>query len=129
MNIQLINIRTFIDFSLVGIINTTLNYLVFLFLFLFLSLDYRISGVCGFCVGALVSFILNQRFTFKKQGILISQVCKFTATQFFCLILHTGTLTSSVILFEVKPMIGQLLGLILTVIANFLLQKLWVFSK
>lgn len=129
MNIQLTNVRIFIGFCIVGIINTTLNYLVFLSLFLLLSLDYRISGICGFCIGALISFTLNQRFTFKNQDFLISQVGKFIATQFFCLILHTGTLTFSVVLFEVEPTAGQLFGLILTMIANFLLQKLWVFSK
>jgi putative flippase GtrA len=129
MNIQLTFSNSFVKFCIVGVINTFLNYLIFLYLLLYLELDYKICGVCGFCIGGLVSFILNRRFTFKNKNFSFPQLSKFIFSQLLCVVIHTCILITCVAILNINSIIGQFFGLVVTTFVNFLFQKLWVFSK
>jgi len=116
----------FRKFCIVGSINTGLNYLLFIIL-IEMSFGYIIAGISGFCFGATVSFYLNFSYTFNKSNISVEYITKFSITQILCLLLHFLVLLISVEKFILNAYLAQIVGLFITTITNFLIQKKWVF--
>ncbi len=54
-----------VKFSMVGVVNTLVSYVVYLALHL--VLPYMVAFVLGFAVGVVVSFLLNCRFTYRVK--------------------------------------------------------------
>lgn len=59
--------NTFIRFSLVGVINTAIGLSIIFMLLNMFHLSYWISSSIGTAIGALFSFLLNRKFTFKSS--------------------------------------------------------------
>ncbi|MBM6617081.1 GtrA family protein [Bacillus suaedaesalsae] len=59
--------NTFIRFALVGVINTAIGLSVIFLLLNVFQLSYWVSSSIGTAIGALFSFLLNRRFTFKSN--------------------------------------------------------------
>lgn len=54
-----------VKFSMVGVVNTVVSYVVYLLLQF--VLPYMVAFVIGWCVGVIVSFLLNCRFTYRVR--------------------------------------------------------------
>ena len=123
------NIIYFLKFSLVGVLNTILNYFVFIIFLLYLNIEYWISGIIGFFSGAILGFFLNRSFTFssninKKNGLI-----KYLLIQIFCLSVHICIQIFSVEFFSVNKAFSQIVSIIITVFINFYLVKNLIFNK
>jgi putative flippase GtrA len=58
--------NTFIRFLLIGIVNTCVGISVILTLLNVVGFSYWLSTLLGNCIGAIVSYVLNKKFTFKS---------------------------------------------------------------
>ncbi len=118
----------FIKFNIVGIINTVLNYLIYSLL-IYSGVGYRISLAVDYALGIAVSFILNKKYTFKKDEktnplmvikMIFSYVCIFFINVFL--------LEFMVEKINVDLYVGQFFSIIIIVLISFVLQKLYVFK-
>ena len=79
-----------LKFATVGVINNILNLLIVFLSHQMLGLNAFISGSLGFTGGAIVSFILNSRFTFKyKQANKVTFILFFFSQLFLLIIFST----------------------------------------
>lgn len=56
----------FIKFGLVGVSNTVVNYLVYIF-FIYIGVHYVIANILGFLISVLNAFYWGNRFVFKED--------------------------------------------------------------
>jgi len=119
----------FCKFILVGLINSSCNYLLFYWCLVFLNFHYIISGTLGFILGALIGYQLNRSWSFKSKINYKKGLKKYLFIQLFCLILHNITLISVIEYLEIKDVFSQLAGIIVTTLINFYLIKKFVFKK
>ena len=56
----------FIKFGLVGVSNTVVNYLVYIF-FVFIGVHYVIANILGFLISVLNAFYWGNRYVFKED--------------------------------------------------------------
>ncbi len=130
----------FIKFSLIGLSNTILSYLLYiLFLYIFENrgvfprYDYLVSSVVTFCICTIWSFYWNNRFTFKrKEGKSRNLWNAFFRTAISYS--FTGLFLQNLLLYLFVEMAGiakeivPFFNLIITVPLNFLMNKYWAFK-
>ena len=59
--------QEFGKFIMVGVLNTVINYGVFILLFIAFNLIYFVAGAIGFLSGSVSGFFLNRLWTFKSK--------------------------------------------------------------
>jgi len=119
----------FYRFIIVGVINSSFNYFIFIICLLSLNLHYIISGTFGFSVGALVGYQLNRNWSFRSKINYKKGLKAYIVIQFFCLIIHNITLISVIEFLEIKDVFSQFAGIIVTTLLNFYLIRKFVFKK
>jgi putative flippase GtrA len=131
----------FIRFGLVGLSNTILGYLLYLFVLLILkhlpmldSMDYLLSNVVSWILCVFWSFIWNRRCVFDAQ---FDTGVTFFSTLFkaYCSYALTGLLLNNLLLYiEVEKLhipkeVAPFFVLIISIPVNFLLNKFWTFRR
>lgn len=123
----------FFKFGIVGLFNTFLSYVIYLFWWK-LGVHYLWSQAIAFFISVFFSYVLNRYFVFKKkkgspgeflQG-LIKSYLSYASTS---LVLSTILLALWVEIIGIPEVIAPLFNLVLTVPLNFLLNKFWVHRK
>lgn len=122
-------ISEFLRFISVGVLNTAINYLVYLFFLKILSLNYLFSGVVGFLSGAVTGFYLNRNWTFKSSVNIMSGSLKYLLIQIVNLGAHSLAQYISHTQLGVSEEISQFAGIIVTTFLNFILIRYFVFRK
>lgn len=129
----------FIKFGIVGLSNTLISYIVYLFflwlfeqLYLFDRFDYLIAQVMGFVISVIWSFFWNNKFVFiegnGKRNIFKSFIKTFISYA------STGLVLSSILSFIwvellfISKTLAPIANLLFTVPLNFLLNKMWAFK-
>lgn len=123
----------FIKFGLVGLTNTALAYAIYSAILL-LGGHYLLGSIVSFVVSVAWSFLLNNRFVFRKQSgetrvwwkTLLKTYLSYGLTG---LLLANGFLYVWIDLLKISPYLAFFLNLIITIPTNFLLNKLWAFRK
>lgn len=72
-------VRDFLRFAMVGAVATAAHYAVLVALVQFAGIGPVIATVCGFAVGAVVSYTLNRRYTFAVRPEFMRGFLKFAA--------------------------------------------------
>lgn len=124
----------FVKFGLVGVSNTLISYGVYLIcLFAFGKENYLIGNVIGFIVSVLNSFYWNDKYVFKKKD--GEERSKLKALiKVFLSYASTGLILSSILLVIFVKFIGipetvaPLLGLLVTIPLNYIMNKVWAFK-
>ena len=120
----------FLKFSLIGLANTGLQYIVFLVLYRLFGVYYLAASAIGYCVGMVNSFVLNKFWTFQslksRSGI---EFMKFTMVNGVALLINLGVLEILVSGFRIRPEHGQVVAIGFSTVANFFGNKLWTFRK
>lgn len=123
----------FIKFGLVGLTNTALSYGIYA-LILWLGGHYLVASVVSFIISVAWSYMLNNRFVFKKsEG--ETRVWWKTLLKTYVSYGVTGLVLANVLLYlwidvlGVNQYLAFILNLVITVPLNFLLNKLWAFKK
>ena len=116
----------FITFNLVGIVNTLIGFSI-IFALMFAGFSAVESNVVGYAIGAIVSYNLNKKYTFKDTQNSKMQIVKFFSVLFVAYILNFITLQT--LLNVLDPYISQLISAIVYTLSSFLLAKAIVFQK
>ena len=133
------SIMQFVKFGLVGISNTFVSYLVYIFsllmirrLNLFAMSDIFVAQIIAYILSVLWSFLLNNRFVFRKnrgKKELIKALVK-TYTSYFLsgIVINLILLYIQVNLLGVSEFVAPIINLMITVPINFILNKYWAFK-
>ena len=116
-------------FVIVGILNTTINYGVFVLLLLALNLVYFVAGAIGFLSGAISGYFLNRLWTFKSNVPIAAGFLKYFIIQLFCLGVHIATQIGVTEILGVPEIFSQLAGITVTTFMNFFISRAIVFNR
>lgn len=132
--------KQFIKFSIVGLSNTIISYLIYVAslkvferLGICLSVDYLISSAIAFFLSIQWSFFLNNKYIFKKKSgeqrlvwkVLLKTNASYALTG---LVLNNILLYLWVDIIGISKHIAPLINLVVTVPLNFVLNKYWAFQ-
>ncbi len=115
-------------FSVVGLVNTVIDFVIFYMLHEYFGVDFLISHICAFFIALINSFIFNAIWTFKnlKRDELFKQVSSFFVIGLI------GLLFSSLILYVCAPymhiMIAKILAMFVSLVWNYTGSWLFVFK-
>lgn len=116
-------------FSVVGLLNTALDFAVFFVLFTLLGFGGVLSHILAFCVALSNSFIMNALWTFKnlKRDQLIRQVSTFVIIGVLGLVVSTATLALLAPYVTTYP--AKIIAIGASLVVNYLGSALIVFKK
>ena len=125
------NIAQFLKFGVVGLSNTAVSYVVYAGL-TYLGVFYIISNVASFFIGVLNSYYWNNRYVFKrvngeKRNHVRALAKAYVSYAFTGLIISSIILNISVEILKISKYLAPLLGLLITVPLNYILNKTWAF--
>jgi putative flippase GtrA len=118
----------FLRFSLVGVVNTFIDFAVFVLLYRLTDIDPLLCNGIAFLVAVTNSYLMNHHWTFRDTGSTLS----FKAYIRF-VVLNTGGLLigtlAIVLLGEYMPLeLAKLIAAGLTLIWNYTCSKMFVFN-
>lgn len=122
----------FLKFSIVGLSNTIVSYLVYAAL-LFFGVNYIVANIVSYFAGVINSFYWNNKYVFDNErsdlSSLISSFSKLLASSAF-----TGLIINNILLYfwvsvlGISSILGPLLNLFVTYPLNYILSKYWAFK-
>ena len=130
--------RAFLRFLIVGLLNTCVGLAMMFSLLIVLKQDYWVSTFIGNTVGAVVSFVLNRRYTFQSDASVIMSGIRFFVVMFICYLIsyRTGLWFVHVMLLSIHTIptsavdrCAGLSGMIVYTLTNYIGQKYVVFPK
>jgi len=116
----------FLTFNLVGIVNTLFGFSL-IFLLMFLGLTATTSNAIGYFFGAILSYILNKKYTFKSNTNNKSEAIKFFTVLFISYIINFITLQW--LLTFMNPYYAQVISAVVYTLSSFILAKFFVFNR
>jgi putative flippase GtrA len=121
--------REFSTFIIVGIINTSLSFIIILTLIYLSKTPPVFNNIFGYAVGLISSYLLNKFFTFKSQEKSHKEIIKFIFIFLIAYAINLISLIFLIRLLEVNELTAQILsGFIYTFISYFL-NKHFVFKN
>jgi putative flippase GtrA len=119
----------FIKFAVVGVINSAIQYLVFLFLYSVTGTQYLLASIIGYVAGMINSYVLNRRWTFRSRNQrLLAELSRFVAVNLIALGVNVGLLFLLVSTRAMAPQWAQGLAIAASTLVNFVLNKVWTFA-
>jgi len=121
-----------VKFSIVGVINTTIDFAVFFVCYSILHFNSSFSQVFGYTAGMVNSFLMNKKWTFEdstKGRIIILKVVKFAFTNIISLLLSIVMIKLSRLYLSNSILIAKILATLCAQGVNYILYKFWVFTK
>ena len=122
------NFKQFFLFCMNGVVNTLVNFTVFIIALKVFVLPALIAGGLGFFSGALVGYTLNRRFTFKSTVKYSKGAALYFSVQLFCLTIHLSVMYFCINVSLLTPIVAQIVGIAVTTFLNFFLVRLLVFG-
>ena len=121
--------KSFSKFTVVGGINTVIDFSVFFYLFEILGYDRVVSHICAFFVAVVNSFVFNSLWTFKnlKRDKFFRQMFGFLLISVIGLIL--STITIYVVGFWFDPYIAKLAAMFSSFSWNYIGSCVFVFKS
>lgn len=116
----------YMRFALVGASNTLLSTGVYVGL-VQLRVPYLVASGLAFALGALNSYVLNRRWTFRSRGRPVPEVARFACVQAVGLAVNLILLAAFVRGAGLSHLLGQLLAFPLASVVTFALSRQWAF--
>jgi len=123
-----ISVRQFIKFSAVGVTNTAIDLLTYLFFTRVLGVFYLIANVFAFVLSVTNSYFLNRKFTFKSKQNKKMEYSLFVMVMASGLVLAEIILFTSVEFFAATDITGKIVAIVIGVFYNFFVSKRFVFK-
>lgn len=129
---------TFFRFLLVGVANTILGLSVIYLLLHLVGMSYWMSTFLGNSVGAMMSYYLNRRFTFRSKNAVSKSLILFIIVTLLCYVVSYSIGmnlvewmlgTSNILKSGTKTDLAVLISTGLYTVLNYLGQKWLVFSS
>ncbi len=117
-------------FSLVGVVNTLLDFLIFngLALHPFFAVNYVPAQCISYSCGVVCSLVLNKRFTFRQRAAMTAlQILLFLLVNLAALAVSSGALYLYQ-LWNLPPALAKALSIPFSLGVNFVGNKLFVFK-
>ena len=119
----------FIKFGMVGVLNTLVNWVIFFIINAF-GMYYILANIIAYNLGTIHSYLWNTLWVFKyKEKASTDTTIKFVILNVVGLGLNTGILYVLVDLCNLNKFIGLVITTGIVMIINYVVNKLWVFSK
>ena len=123
------DLHRFIKFGLVGVLNTAINWIVFIILNM-LGMYYIFSNIIAYSLSTLNSYIWNSKWVFKYSGDDVKETtAKFIILNIIGLILNTCILYILVDIIGLNKIVSLIITTVIVMILNYFINKLWVFKK
>lgn len=119
-------VRDFLRFATVGAVATAAHYAVLIALVQFGGVDPVTATVCGFAVGAVVSYTLNRRYTFAVRPAYMRGFLKFAIVIGIGAVLNAA-IVALFIRVGLHYMVAQVIATLVVLIWNFAGARLIVF--
>jgi putative flippase GtrA len=120
-------VRQLIRFGVVGCANTVLSWCAYALL-AWLGVHYLLASAIAWILGALNSYLLNRRWTFRSRARHAPEVVRFALVQGGGLALDVMLLDALTRDAGVQHLLAQALVYPATMIATFLLSRHWAFA-
>jgi putative flippase GtrA len=114
-------------FATVGVANTVLSTAVFAALF-HLGVHYLLGSALAFALGALNSYVLNRRWTFRSRGRRAPELARFLCVQAVGLVVNLALLAGLVEVAGIQHVFAQVLAFPVASIVTFALSRQWAFK-
>lgn len=123
------DLSRFIKFGLVGVLNTIINWVLFILLNN-MGVYYIISNIIAYSISTLNSYLWNSKWVFKYNGNNVNQTTfKFIILNIIGLVLNTIILFLLVDIIKLPKIIALIITTWVVMILNYFINKLWVFKK
>jgi len=119
-------VRDFLRFAAVGAVATAAHYAVMIALVQFGGADPVVATVCGFAVGAVVSYTLNRRYTFAVRPAYMRGFLKFAVVSGVGAVLNAA-IVAVFIRLGLHYMAAQVIATGVVLIWNFAGARILVF--
>lgn len=115
-------LKKFISYFKIGILNTSVHWIIFLFLF-HLTIPQSISNLVAFLIAMSLSFVLNAKYTFDKKATVKGY---FLFAIFMALLSYFCGYIGDIL--KLNPIITLVVFSGLSLVIGFLYSKLVVFK-
>ena len=122
------NLKMFIKFGCVGVLNTIIDTAVFFLMCDMLSLNEVVSNVSAYLISSANSYFMNSKFVYKVDKYSVKKYIHFISGNILVLIISSLSVMMFARFFEVKT-IAKLISMPITVVLNFLIQRFVIFKK
>lgn len=120
--------QQFVSFLMVGGLATALQYLILIALVQLGSADVVMASSIGFAISAIFNYLLNRRMTFRSSRAHTQALPRFMVVACTGLILNALCLSLLHDQVGLHYLIAQVIATIVTLVWNFVLNRLWTFS-
>jgi putative flippase GtrA len=121
-------VKQFIQFSIVGLISTGVQYLLLWLGVHYLSYPASLASAVGFVLSSLINYALNYRFTFGSNKPHLEAAGKFFAVAGTGLVLNTALMYSLTVWLHWHYMLSQVATTGVVLLWNFAANRIWTFS-
>lgn len=120
----------FVNFSLVGVINLLLSYVLYS-VCIYLGMHHQIANQVSFWLSVLNGYVLNKCWVFDKKhsGRTKAEAIKYFSVYGFNFLLGIFLLYLYVDVWEINKYLAPIISLPVTVPLNYILNRKWVFNK
>lgn len=118
-------------FSLVGVVNTLVDFCMFTVFNGVIGVGYEASQVIGYSFGVINSFIFNKKWTFQKRKVnkkILYEFIEFILVNLISLIVTVVIIKLLVKNFNMNVYLAKLIVTIIAQLINFLAYKFLVFK-
>jgi putative flippase GtrA len=121
-------VAQWLRFAVVGVSNTALSTAVFAGL-VHLGFHYLLGSALAFAVGALNSYALNRRWTFRSRGRRAPELARFICVQAVGLGVNLALLAGLVEVAGIHHVFAQVLAFPAASVITFALSRQWAFKR
>lgn len=114
-----------IKFAVVGVGNTVLAYLLYVFL-VKVGMHYQLALFADYLFGIVLGYYLNKYWTFSDYS--RSDFYRYVLTYVVAFSLNAALLAFVVEYIGIEPVLGQLFSLLVVTMLSYIVQKYWVFK-
>lgn len=125
--------KSFLDFfkyAIVGGIATVTDFVLFIIFYELLSINYIISLIISFILSTLVNWVAGRLIVFtgeyniskKKEGVYIYII------SIIALVIHLLVTTCTVEIFNLSPIIGKVLSVLVAMFWSFFARKVFIYK-
>ena len=130
---QYLKYKELINYLIIGVLTTALNYLIFAVLVNGLKLEMHLSNIIAWIVGVIFAYFTNKLFVFESKSfeiqVLGKEILSFGLARVFSLLLEEVILFLFVNKLGMEKLIIKLIANIIVIIVNYILSKFIIFKK
>ena len=120
--------RQFVKFGIVGALNTSIQFVVFVVLFRWLNIPMLVASGVGYLAGIINSYLINRVWTFEvREKRQTGEFLRFVAVNIVSMGVNLGTLKMLADGVGLMPEVAQVLAIGSSLVVNFSGNKWWTF--